>query len=242
MTPLGDGARPDFARMGNILKALGSPARLELLQALKTPKSLAEIRIRPSRKEGDKQPDRLMSNVAVRHHLEQLLEIGAVEHKVQTRDGRDIDHYQVNQRQLFAITEELRRISRIRGDADWVSDGTMPGAPSPKVAKKQGVRLTVLNGPSEGRVHLLGEAMMSGRPCTIGRRKGSDVALDHDPYVSLDNAAIAHKDGVYFLRDDARSRNGTMLNWSPMAKGDECRLKTGDVIQVGRSHLLFHAE
>ncbi|MEA3144230.1 MAG: hypothetical protein QOG31_1554 [Thermoplasmata archaeon] len=220
-----------------MLKALASPVRLALLQALTAPRTLAEIRVAPVRRDRGS-AGRPMSSVAVREHLDYLLDIGAVQAVPMTRDGQRRTHYLVNHRQLFALTEELRQLARIRPDADLLLDGTQPG---PSLAPRHpGPTLTLVNGAREGQVFPLA-ALPAGPGWVIGRRPGAAILLDYDPYVSLENARVLRHAGGFAVTDLPGSRNGTTLNWALLPKGQASPLATGDVVGVGRSTLVFRA-
>lgn len=47
------------------------------------------------------------------------------------------------------------------------------------------------------------------------------------------------RDGRSLLLDLPGNRNGTLLNWKPLARGGVAELKAGDVVGVGRSLLVF---
>lgn len=65
------------------------------------------------------------------------------------------------------------------------------------------------------------------------------VCLDYDPYVSLENAAVARAGDGFDVSDLPQSKNGTAVNWEVLPKGGRRELRPGDLIGVGRSLLLF---
>jgi predicted component of type VI protein secretion system len=91
----------------------------------------------------------------------------------------------------------------------------------------------------EGRAYALDDATGPEGEWVIGRRKGLAVSLDYDPYVSNENSVVVRRDGAYWVRDVAGSKNGTSVNWEPLARGGQRRLDATDVIGVGRSLLAF---
>jgi DNA-binding transcriptional ArsR family regulator len=225
----------DPQRVARMLKALASPVRIELLRLLTAPRTLAEIRLRPGRRDQGR-AGRAMSSVTVRQHLGHLLEIGAIQVVPLTRDGRRRNHFLVHHRQLFALTEELRQLARIRPDVDLLLDGTQPGpAPPPP---QPGARLTLVNGAREGQVFPL-RAPRQG--WLVGRRPDAEILLDYDPYVSLENTRVLRTADGFEVVDLPGSRNGTTLNWAPLPKGRPQALATGDVVGVGRSTLVFRS-
>src|SRR5512145_3402860 len=73
---------------------------------------------------------------------------------------------------------------------------------------------------------------------TIGRSRESDIFLP-DQWLSRHHAAIELRDDGHWV-NDLRSKNGTLLNGSPLAGWR--RLRPGDVITLGEHTLTFCAE
>jgi len=222
-----------------VLKALANPLRIQILGMLRTPHTLSEMRLRPLRKEGGATPSRTMSRMAVRQHVEQLVEAGLVRQVSVLRQGRSAAAYTVNHRQLFAVTEELKEIARISPEADLVADGTRPRPEAPtRDAAVHGPRLILTNGIYEGRAFAL---KFESEPAAwrIGRKRGLAVSLDYDPYLSLENSEVTWRKARFFVRDLPGSRNGTSVNWALLPPGGERELLPGDIIGAGRSRLLF---
>lgn len=89
-------------------------------------------------------------------------------------------------------------------------------------------RLVVLE---PGSTQLARGEELALQPITnLGRSGRNTIVLD-DTYVSTDHAAIAYRDGTWWLTDKG-STNGTVVNERPIT-GDVA-LKPGDVIGVGR--------
>jgi pSer/pThr/pTyr-binding forkhead associated (FHA) protein len=97
----------------------------------------------------------------------------------------------------------------------------------------------LVKGLDEGRFFPL--AASQRKQWTIGRRRGLEVPLDFDPFVSTENAMISSEGGGFVIEDLPDSRNGTMVNFIALAKGERRVLKGADVIGVGRSLLVFRA-
>ncbi len=224
--------------VADIMRALGNPVRISMLTILRQPRTLGEIQVTPVRQDDGQRPERAMSRVSVRQHLEQLLEIGAVQQVRGTRDGRTVTLYQVNHRQLFALTEELRELGRLRPEKDLIPDGTAPG--SPEMPPIKGPRLVLMNGAYEGKTFPL--KAEGAQTWTIGRARNAAIALDYDPYLSLQNSEVRFVRGQFTLHDIATNRNGTRLNWEAVPRGSSLPLRSGDVLGVGRSQLLFRED
>jgi DNA-binding transcriptional ArsR family regulator len=224
--------------MALLLKALGNPLRLQVLDMLRTPHTLSEIRLSPARKEGGAAPDRTMSRMAVRQHVEQLEAFGLVRQVRVQRLGRSAVAYVVDHRQLFAVTEDLKELARIRPEADPGDAPTLADPVRADVQHVRGPRLILTNGIYEGRCFAL---PFEREPAAwrIGRKRGLAVTLDYDPFLAQENTEIAWRAARYFVRDLPGSRNGTSVNWSRLADGQEREILPGDLIGAGRSRLLF---
>ena len=220
--------------LAKALAALASPVRLALLRRLRAPQALGEIRVRAEYEEHGGDDDRLISRQGVREHLDKLLAIGAV--RALDEDGR-VD-YVLNHQTIYRLSEDLRELARLRPLEDGAG---LPTVARPRASRKglgDAPMLVLVKGLDEGRVF---DLTPSGpkRQWTIGRRRGLDVALDFDPFVSSENALIEVVDGAYVLTDLPGSRNGTTLNFEPLDPAERRPLARGDVVGVGRSLLLF---
>lgn len=218
------------------MKCLGNPVRVQILQQLTTPRQLGEIKVSPHRREQGGAPQRSMSRAAVQAHLEPLREVGAVRTISGLRDGRSVVLYTVDQRQLFALTEELRDLSRMRSDGVEAPDGTVPAPPFGEPVT--GPRLVLMNGPWEGRI----VPLQGSGPWTIGRAPGSTLSLGYDPYLSTSNSEVRRDGQAFRVQDLPRARNGTSVNWAALPRGQSVRLASGDVVGAGRTLLLFRED
>ncbi len=72
---------------------------------------------------------------------------------------------------------------------------------------------------------------------TIGRRPGNALAVGWDPKVSRVHAALERVGKDWVLMDEGLSSNGTFLNSRRLLS--RRRLSDGDVIEVGRTTLVF---
>ncbi len=223
--------------MAVIMRAFANPVRIEILLQLKVPRVLGEIRVTPNRKGGGRS-DRFINRVTVKHHLDYLISIGAVQTRRLLRGSQYVDHYIVNHRQLFTLGEELHQMARIRPQSSEAVDGTVPIAPAQPNLAMPGAKLVLVNGTYEGAVFLLGPRP-SQTSWSVGRRRSSTVCLDYDPYVSLEHAEIRAVADCFSVHDVPTARNRTRINWNPLDQGASCPLKGGDLIGVGRSLLLF---
>jgi pSer/pThr/pTyr-binding forkhead associated (FHA) protein len=73
---------------------------------------------------------------------------------------------------------------------------------------------------------------------SIGRLAGCEVALTWDSEVSRAHALLEQVGGAWTV-EDRGSSNGTLVNASRI-NGPQV-LRDGDIVRVGRTHLIFHA-
>jgi hypothetical protein len=230
----------DYGRLAEYLGALAYPARLELLRILRFPHLVSDIRIQPARADKDHQPDRVASKQAIQAHLDKLVDLDLVRAESAGEGSRNANLYCVNGQQVYAFTEDLRKLSTIYAGRGTVGDatGTLSASVSTQAAPK-GPRLVLVHGLYEGQAFPLADASASQETWTIGRRRGLAISLDYDPFVSLENTLV-RRDGARFIVEDMPgSKNGTSINWEPIRKGGSVTLEPADVIGVGRSLLVF---
>lgn len=218
-----------IASLADQLAALASAPRLALLHALRVPRELHDIRIAA---QGSTRP---LSRQTVTHHLEQLEEMGLV---VRLEGGGHGDQYLLHHARLFGVIDGLRRLSRIRPVArEAIPDGTMAGPLGEDPPLPPPPRLAVAYGREDGAGFSL-----AGRPGTrwrLGRSAPCEIRLDHDPYASAANSVVERTAAGFVLADLPGNRNGTWLNWERLAAGESVPLASGDVVTVGRTHLVF---
>ncbi len=221
--------------LAKALDALSSPTRLALLRALRAPKALAEIHVPAG--EGDE--DRPLARQTVKEHLEKLVLLGFVAARDAERDARATTEYVVNHQRVFAVAEELRTYAALRPTAEPEGE-TLAREPDGTFRGVRGPCLVLVKGIEEGRAWPL-STDGGPRRWVIGRRRGVDVALDFDPFLSTENTVVACEGGAFTVEDLADSRNGTFLNFELLPKGRTWPLRAGDIVGVGRTLLLFRA-
>jgi len=226
------------------LKVLAYANRLELLSLLREPRTLEEIHLAPGRGRAGGSPERPISRQAVQGHLDRLVELGIVRaRRVERRDRGAHVEYLLDQSRIFAVTEELRKLSALqsRGVVDAFATIAAPG--EEEVRWEPGPKLVLVHGVEEGRAFPLRRAdVRSPRGWIVGRAPEAHVRLQYDPYVSTENAEVLLSNGAWRLLDLRTARNGTYLNWRRLPLGGEAALQPGDVIGVGRSLLVFRPE
>lgn len=232
---------PDYGRLSAYLAALHYPLRLELLHQLRTPKLLGEIHVVPHRAHGGS-PERPAARETVREHLDKLVEVGLVRVDTVEADGRSQNRYAVVPQKLYELTEEMRRLSTVYAGRGVGADVTGTLGDAAEVPAMTGPRLVLVHGLYEGKAFPLTEAAAHDGAWVLGRARGLAVCLDYDPFVSLENAAVARVDDRFEVSDLPQSKNGTSVNWALLPKGGSRALRSGDLIGVGRSLLLFLAD
>lgn len=232
--------QPDMAKLAEYLRALGNQNRLELLYALRTPSSVRDIELHPEQVRDGENPERAISHQAVRDHLAKLRAIGVLTVERVERDGNVVDEYVLNHQKLFAIVEELRMLGELRAREAPPALPTIGAHPAAPATPERGPRLVLVRGQGEGRVFpLRKENLTAGRGWLLGRKLGLAVSLDYDPFVSSENAEIMLTGAGYRIHDIRSSRNGTLVNFAPIPAGGSAALGHGDVVSVGRTHLVF---
>ena len=232
--------QPDMAKLAEYLRALGNQNRLELLYALRTPSSVREIELHPEQVRDGENPERAISHQAVRDHLAKLRAIGVITVERVERDGGVVDEYVLNHQKLFAIVEELRMLGELRAEEAPPIQPTIGATPAAPATLEKGPRFVLVRGQAEGRVFALRkENLTAGRGWLIGRKLGLAVSLDYDPFVSGENAEVMLTGNGYRIHDIRASRNGTLVNFEPIPNGGSVALANGDVVSIGRTHLVF---
>jgi len=231
-------ALPTDKDLAAALDVLASPTRLALLRNLRTPKTLREVRVHVAEEPDD--PSRPITRQTVRKHLDRLMGIGAVTTLPAERDYGDTVAYVLNHQALFALSEEFRQLALLR-PASEPRGATVAATPHAAGPELTGPCLVLVKGLEEGRTYDLTPPAAGTRAWVIGRRRGLDVSLDFDPFLSTENAVVEWREGTHVLQDLPDSRNGTALNFQPLPKGERRSLRTGDLVGVGRSILMFRA-
>lgn len=227
---MSSGKAPSLDVLARHLEVLASPTRLELLHALRAPRIMQEIRVLPSLTRAGERPERPLTRQAVSHHLDQLVEAGLVQRL--PREGRG-DAFVLDHMRLFALVDEIRGLARLRPAIAAGSGGTMDGDARTLPPMPDPPRLVVAFGRDDGVAFSLAE----GGPWRVGRAPACEVCLDYDPYLSSEHARIV-REGDGFLVEDLGSRNGTLVNWRRLEKGETRALHMGDLLGVGRSVLV----
>lgn len=220
----------DFEKLTTYLKALAHPARLEILWRLRIPAAASDIVVKPRRRDEGLSQERPMSRQSILEHIQQLEEVGVVNHV----EGQ----YVMSSQHVFAIVEDLRKLSAIEPAMRVDVDSTM--APTDGKGSglglggwRAGPKLVVVGGPWEGRAFDLAGA----GPWTIGRAASQTVALTYDPYASSESARLVRDGAAWLIEAAPGARTPARVNFAAIDKPRA--LRSGDIVGVGRSLLVF---
>lgn len=235
----------DYERLSTYLKALAHPARLEILYRLRVPSAAADIVVKPRRKDADLSAERAMSRQSILEHIEVLEGVGVVGRLPEAEGSQWVTSAQ----HVFALLEDLRKLTTIEPAARVDVDATMAGAQAKGAAwapqrseawtddirRTPGPKLVLATGPWEGRAFELKGA----GPWTLGRSRSRDVALTYDPFASAENASLAKEGTRFTLTPDASARNPVRVNFRAITGSQT--LQPGDLVGIGRSMLVFQS-
>lgn len=219
-----------------LLGALSYPVRLQLLGLLRFPHTLHDIKLGARRGDAGSAPAATAARQTVHAHLRKLEAAQLVRTESVEIGGRTVRQYSVNAQKVYALVEDLRRLSVLYAGQGNVQDltGSLPFQPVP--TQENGPRLVLAHGVYEGKVFALAGAAKDN--WSIGRGRAAAILLDYDPFVSVEHARIERReDGFYLV--DLGSKNGTLVNWRPIPSQGTRRLRSADIIGVGRSMLVF---
>jgi DNA-binding transcriptional ArsR family regulator len=219
--------------LAHCLVALASPTRLAIMRALRSPKTLGEIKVRAN-PNGDMGAP--LARQTIQRHLAQLIEAGIVIRRETDRDYGPTSEFVVNHQRIFTISEQVHQLARLRPVIELDTETRLRAQGSSP--KREGPTLVLVKGLDEGTLFNL-RPRQEDSAWTIGRSRSADVPLDFDPTVSHQNARVRFREGRYFLEDVPGSTNGTTWNLRRLAAGESPPLRHGDLIGVGQSILLF---
>lgn len=199
------------------------------MRALRVPRALREIEVR------NEEDGAIISRQAVRRHLDHLLVASVVETRSGEREYGEATEYVVNHQRVFAVSEELRALARLRAAVEPEGETVVGSAEA--TLRREGPQLVLVRGLDEGTTYPL--AGPAGSMWILGRSRHATIPLDFDPSVSSQNALIQEEAGALYLGDIAGSRNGTFHNMRRLGPEERVQLSHGDLVGVGRCLLLF---
>lgn len=227
----GAAGEPDPEALAARFEALANPRRIRLLTFLTEPHYLEEIASHMG-----------ISRQAAGEHVDRLVEIEALERRSATRESGPVTEYVIAPEAISLIHHHLVKLGSLRprpGDRGGPPRTRGPGQTGQLRKPPPVPCLWVLRGLDAGRgLSLTGPGQTSW---LVGRDETCDLVLDADPFLSARHAEV-WREGPDLLIQDLASTNGTRLNTEELGRNDSPKLAHGDVIEVGRTAILFRSD
>ncbi|MHB8584465.1 MAG: FHA domain-containing protein [Thermoplasmatota archaeon] len=154
--------------------------------------------------------------------------------------GGGVIEYRLVRSRLYSIAEDLRELGAPpASDAADALFGTIQKDAAPRALfERQDAtpELAVVCGLERGKSLLLSRATAAS---TIGRDPESDLTLDWDLLISRRHAEVRIAAGPTLV--DTFSRHGTFVNGVRLPGGTPHKLSPGDIVQMGRTFLVYRA-
>lgn len=215
-------ASPDASQLVRVLEALASPTRLALLHRLASPAFVPDLA-----------RELALTRQTLQKHLDALVEVGLVHAQPARRGALPATQYVTSPAGLFGFKESVKAIAVPDARLLPALPTRLADSPSPQ-RERDGPGLLLVHGDAPGRWYPL----RGGPTWVVGRDARDDVPLSYDPFASVRHAMV-RRDGATWRVTDLRSTNGTSVNFAPLAPGESATLRAGDVLTVGRSHLVL---
>ena len=223
-----DAEKVDVDSLSESLKALANPKRLQLLRFLREPHYLEEIASELG-----------MSRQAAQDHVALLHDAGLLEKHAAQRPTGQVVEYRLVRARYFSLFEDLRILGATLPKTldEEALLRTVAGPGGSVVTRAEGPELVVIGGFRPGLCAALHRG--SEAPAlAIGRDPAAGLVLDWDLMISNRHAEVKGAAKGHVLVD-LYSRNGTLVNGSRVPPGQPVPLRTGDVLQMGRTMLVF---
>lgn len=213
----------DHVELAKALEALANPLRVAILHRLSTPAFMPDLA-----------QELQMTRQAIKKHLDALEAVGLVTAVPSRRGALRAMEYRTNPAGLFAFKEHVWGLA-IPADPSLAQPAvTMPAANTERANGSNGYGLLLVHGDQPGRWFGL-----NGRvPAVVGRDPKVEVSLAYDAFASARHALLRHAPGGWTVTD-LQSTNGTRINFRPVPAGETITLRPGDLLTVGKSHLLL---
>lgn len=221
---------PQVDHVSSALRSLSNARRLTLLMFLQEPRYLEEIASHLN-----------FSRQAASLHVNALQQAGFIKRRASSRPGKRIVEFVLQPEALYEVHEYFEQlVVRITAGPQSPEHTRTPSERRQPFDHRAatGPTLTIVHGLQLGKQFALSEEGVG--VWIIGREARSPVRLPHDSYVSNRHAEIRRPaGGAQVTVADTFSRNGTLLNFSPLAPGEPKALNHGDLLAIGRTLLLF---
>ena len=211
----------DRVALAKAFEVLASDVRLDLLHRLARPRFVPDL-VR----------DTGLRRQTLSRHLEALVEAGLVRTIESRRGALPATAYQADPGGLFAFKESVFEIAVAAPPAPRHATRLAGAAKASRRTETPG--LLVVHGDAPGRWFPLEER----DTFVVGRDARCEVPLEWDPFASARHAMLRRgPDG--WTATDLRATNPPLVNFAAVPTGGTVRLADGDVLTVGRSHLVF---
>lgn len=224
-SPLSTSQIENLARM---CAALGVAPRLQVLLAAATPQTAGRLTEAV-------QPE--LSRAAVSGHIEKLYEAGLLVRE-KNPDRVDSALYSIAPTQFFALFEGLRTIASIHNGtkrAEETQKKTLTDKPLTPFTRPREPHVMVISGFATGDCHCLAEAT------TLIGREPCDIHVYWDETVSRQHLKITREASDYWAWSITTRADRSYLNGVPMRREEPYPLRTGDLLQIGATLLMFRA-
>lgn len=211
------------ASLAKALEALANPLRLAILHRLARPSFMPDLA-----------QELEMTRQAVKKHLDALEEVGLIVATPSRRGALRAMEYAANPAGLFAFKEGVRELAVDTDPSSLPPASTLPAGERSTPGAGHGFGLLLVHGDLPGRWFTL-------HPRTgavVGRDVKADIPLAYDAFASARHALLRHAPGGWTLTD-LHATNGTRVNFRPIGAGETVTLRQGDLITIGKSHLLL---
>jgi len=214
------------APLAGLLSAIANPLRLRLVRRLQRPAFVPDL----TKEFG-------LTRQSLKKHLDDLESAGIVVASMRKRGLLPASEYATDPAGFFALREMVADLGLAQGMAPASRPTRFLGTRARQPAHK-GPGLLMVHGDQPGRWFPL-----QGSECVLGRDPEADLALPYDGFASKRHAMLhADRAGRSGWRvTDLQSRNGTAVNFVRLARGASVALANGDVLTVGRTHLVLRS-
>lgn len=230
----------DLTELLSKLKAVSDENRFRLLEDLKKPRTINDIHLTAETDAESYRGDRRLTRQGIQYHLDILREAELVTANLEKREGRMMNVHRVDPCGLFVFWEQLGDlVSRLGSDQAGTEHPTRDLEEQTRKWPQE-PRLVLTHGLMNGRAFgLSGKPSSAHRGWIIGRSPKAEITLPYDPYISAEDTEIIPSEDGYKVLDLRTSTNRTQINDRTLDFGGQARLDRGDLIQIGRSQLLY---
>ena len=205
------------------MEVLASDVRLRLLHRLSTPAFVPDLAA-----------EFKLTRQAIQKHLDALESAGLIVGASSRRGALRAREYRAHPAGLFAFKESVLDIALAADAGSLPPTPTLPAPTGENGRAGIGTGLLLVHGDQPGRWF----ALAPRGSAVLGRDASVEVPLTYDPFASGRHALLRHAPSGWTLTD-LQSTNGTRVNFRRLGSGETVPLHRGDLLTIGKSHLLF---